>query len=115
MVAIFVFGLMLQRRREYIVLRAQGLPSRGLQALVLGEASFVGISGLLAGTVVGAGLGLLLVDILKPLFILPPVAVAPLGAAALLAGLVIAATLLSTLAALSILRRLSPSEVLREQ
>jgi hypothetical protein len=33
-VAIFVFGLMLQRRREYIVMRAQGLPSRGLQALV---------------------------------------------------------------------------------
>jgi len=43
------------------------------------------------------------------------VAAAPLGAAALLAGLVITATLLSTLAALTILRRLSPSEVLREQ
>jgi hypothetical protein len=49
---------------------------------VRSEASFVGFSGLLAGTVVGAALGLLLVDVLKPLFIL---------------------------------RRLSPSEVLREQ
>ncbi|MBK8293612.1 MAG: ABC transporter permease [Solirubrobacterales bacterium] len=28
-IAIFVFGLMLQRRREYVVLRAQGLGSRG--------------------------------------------------------------------------------------
>lgn len=114
-VAIFVFGLMLQRRREYVVLRAQGLPSRGMQSLVLGEAAFVGISGLIAGTLVGAGLGLLLVHILKPLFILPPIATWPLAGATLLAGLVVAATLLSTLAALTILRRLSPSEVLREQ
>ncbi len=114
-VAIFVFGLMLQRRREYVVLRAQGLSSRGMQSLILGEAAFVGISGLIAGTLVGAGLGLLLVHILKPLFILPPIATLPLGGGAVLAGLVVVATLLSTLAALTILRRLSPSEVLREQ
>ncbi len=114
-IAIFVFGLMLQRRREYVVLRAQGLPSRRLQALVLGEAAFVGGSGLLAGALVGTVLGLLLVLILKPLFILPPLATVPVGDAALLGGLVVAAVLLSGLAALTILRRLSPSEVLREQ
>jgi hypothetical protein len=100
---------------ESPLLRAQGLSSRGMQPLILGEAAFVGISGLIAGTLVGAGLGLLLVHILKPLFILPPIATLPLGGAALLAGLVVVATLLSTLAALTILRRLSPSEVLREQ
>lgn len=106
---------MLQRRREYIVMRAQGLPSRGLQALVGGEAAFVGASGLLVGLVVGLGLGLLLVDILTPLFILPPVASIPVGDIVLLTGLVMTATLVSTIAALSILRRLSPSEVLRKQ
>ena len=114
-IAIFVFGLMLQRRREYVVLRAQGLPGRKLQSLVLGEAGFVGISGFIAGVVVGVALGLLLVDILQPLFILPPTTSIPFGDIALLAGLVVAATLASTMAALTILRRLSPSEVLREQ
>lgn len=113
-IAIFVFGLMLQRRREYVVLRAQGPPSARLQALIGGEASFVGLSGLLAGLLVGTCLGLLLVHVLTPLFILPPASGVPLRDAALLAGLVIAATAGSTLAALSILRRLSPSEVLRE-
>lgn len=114
-VAIFVFGLMLQRRREYVTLRAQGLPSGRLQALILGEAAFVGAGGLIAGALIGLGMGLLLVHILQPLFILPPVATIPFADAALLAGLVLAATVASTLAALTILRRLSPSEVLREQ
>ena len=114
-VGIFVFGLMLQRRREYVTLRAQGMPSRKLQALILGEAGFVGFSGLAAGLLVGGAMGLLLVKVLHPLFILPPVPTIPFGDAALLAGLVLAATVASTLAALTILRRLSPSEVLREQ
>jgi len=114
-IAIFVLGLMLQRRREYVTLLAQGMPSRKLQALIFGEAAFVGLSGLVAGILVGGGMGLLLVHILEPLFILPPVTRIPLRDAVLLAGLVVAATVASTLAALTILRRLSPSEVLREQ
>ncbi|MGH2945114.1 MAG: FtsX-like permease family protein [Solirubrobacteraceae bacterium] len=114
-IAIFVFGLMLQRRREYVTLRAQGMPSRKLQALILGEAAFVALSGLIAGVLVGGGMGLLLVHILQPLFVLPPVPSMPVGDAALLAALVVAATVASTLAALTILQRLSPSEVLREQ
>lgn len=114
-IAIVVFGLMLARRREYVTLRAQGMPSGRLQALVLGEAAFVGLSGLAAGALVGAGTGALLVHILQPLFILAPVTTVPFGQAALLAGLVVGATVASTLAAMTILRRLSPSEVLREQ
>ena len=81
----------------------------------MGEAAFVGLSGLAAGGLVGAGMGVLLVHILQPLFILAPVTTIPFGQAALLAGLVVGATVGSTLAALTILRRLSPSEVLREQ
>ena len=114
-IAIFVFGLMLQRRREYVVMRAQGLPGSGLRTLILGEATFVSVSGLLAGIVVGAGLGLLLVHVLAPLFILAPVPAIGVGDVALIAGLVLAATLASGLIALGILRQLSPSEVLREQ
>jgi len=114
-IAIFVFGLMLQRRREYVMLRAQGLASRKLQALILGEAGFVALGGLIAGIIVGGIMGVLLVHILKPLFILEPVPTLPLRDAAILAGLVVAATLASTLAALVILARLRPSEVLREQ
>ncbi len=114
-IAMFVFGLLLQRRREYVTFLAQGMPSRKLQHLILGEAGFVGLSGLAAGILVGGGMGLLLVHILQPLFILPPATTVPVKDAALLVGLLIAATVASTLAALTILRRLSPSEVLREQ
>ena len=42
-IAIFVFGLMLQRRREYVTLLAQGMQGRELQALVLGEAALVAV------------------------------------------------------------------------
>jgi len=100
---------------EYVTLRAQGLPSGSLQVLILGEAAFVALSGLAAGLLVGTGMGLLLVDVLQRFFILPPLATVPLGQAALIASLVAAATLVSALAVLRLLRRLSPSEVLREQ
>lgn len=114
-IAIFVFGLMLQRRREYVVLRAQGLSARALQLLLLGEAGFVAASGLVAGLVVGGALGLLLVSILEPLFILAPVPTTPLADAATLVALLLIATVVCAVAARLVLRRLSPSEVLREQ
>ncbi len=113
--AIFVFGLMLQRRREYMTLRAQGMPAGRMKALVLGEASFVALGGLVAGVAVGSAVGLLLVGILTPLFILPPVVTAPVGPVLLIFGLVLGATLAAGSAALLILRRLSPAELLREQ
>jgi putative ABC transport system permease protein len=114
-IAIFVFGLMLQRRREYVTLLAQGMQSRELQALVLGEAALVAICGLAAGVVVGIGMGYLLVHILRPLFILDPSVTFPAGDMATLAILVLAATLASALTAIAMLRRLRPTEVLREE
>lgn len=114
-IAIFVLGLMLERRREYVVLRAQGLPARKLQALVLGEAGFVAVSGLLAGLAIGAALGALLVQILEPLFILTPVTAIPLADTGALAASLAVATLAASALALLVLRRLSPAEVLREQ
>jgi len=113
-VAIFVFGLMLQRRREYIALRAQGLQTRELRALVLGETALVALWGLAAGLLVGTVLAYLMVHILRPLFILDPHLTFPPREIATLAALATAAALLSSLAATRILRRLNPTEILRE-
>jgi putative ABC transport system permease protein len=114
-IAIFVFGLMLQRRREYVTLLAQGLQARGLQALVVGEAALVAVCGLVAGMLVGTGMAFLLVHVLRGLFILDPGMTFPAGDVAALAALVLAATLISALIAIVMLRRLRPTEVLREQ
>ncbi|HMC07133.1 MAG TPA: FtsX-like permease family protein [Solirubrobacterales bacterium] len=113
-VAIFVFGLMLQRRREYVTLLAQGMLSGELRRLVLAEVALVAASGLAAGLVVGTGMGYLLVHVLRPLFILDPGMTFPVGKVALVAGLVIAAAVASALLAAALLRRLSPTELLRE-
>jgi putative ABC transport system permease protein len=114
-IAIFIFGLMLQRRREYVTLRAQGMRTRELQGLVLGEAALVAGCGLVAGMLVGIGMAYLLRHILRGLFILDPGVVFPAGDIAILVVLVLAATVASGLIAIALLRRLSPTEVLREQ
>lgn len=114
-IASFVFGTMLQRRREYVTLRAQGLAARELQLLMLGEAAFVALGGLAGGLLVGGGTGLLLVQVLAPLFILPPVLTFPAADAGLLAALIAAATAVSALAAAVAIGRLRPSEGLRDQ
>lgn len=113
-VGVFVFGLLLARRREYIALRAQGLHGRELQALVLGEAALVASAGLVAGLLVGTGLALLMVHVLRPLFILAPQVTLPAGELVTLAGLAMAVALLSAAAATRILRKLNPTEILRE-
>jgi putative ABC transport system permease protein len=114
-IAIFVFGLMLQRRREYVTLRALGLRMRELHAIVLAEAAIVAVCGLAAGLLVGSGIAFLLVHILRALFILDPTVTFPVGRIAMLTALVLAATLVCGLAATEILRRLKPTEILREE
>ena len=113
-IAIFVFGIMLERRREYVTLRAQGMQTGELRALVLGEAAVVAIFGLVAGLLVGTGMAALLVHVLRPLFILNPSLAFPARDIVLLAVLAGAATLASALAATAMLRRLKPAELLRE-
>jgi putative ABC transport system permease protein len=114
-IGISVFGLMLQRRREYVTLRAQGLRMRELHALVLAEAALVAVCGLAAGLSVGSGIAFLLVHILRALFVLDPGMTFPVGRIALLVALVLAATLVSGLIASEIIRRLDPTEILREE
>jgi putative ABC transport system permease protein len=113
-IAIFVFGLMLQRRREYIVLRAQGMHIRQLRVLVLGEAGVVAVSGTIVGLSVGTGMAFFFVHILRPLFILDPDLTFAVARVARLSAVAMAATLVSALVATAILRRLNPSELLRE-
>lgn len=113
-VSIFVFGLVLERRREYVTLRAQGATPWQVRGLVLGETAVVGVSGLLAGVLVGLGMGALLVHVLRPLFVLPPGFLVPGARLGLLVGLALLATLGSALVASGVLRRLRATELLRE-
>jgi putative ABC transport system permease protein len=114
-IAIFIFGLMLQRRREYVTLLAQGIQKGELQALVIGEAALVAVCGLAAGIAVGTGMAYLLMHVLRGLFILDPAMTFPAGDVGVLVALVLAATLVSALIAIVLLRRLRPTEILREQ
>jgi ABC-type antimicrobial peptide transport system permease subunit len=73
------------------------------------------VLGLAAGMLVGVGMGYLLTHILRPLFILDPRVTFPAGDITTLATLVLAAALASGLTAMLMLRRVNPTEVLREQ
>lgn len=113
-IAIFVFGLMLQRRREYVTLRALGMPTGQVRALVLGEAGLVAGTGLVAGLLVGTTMAVLFVRVLRPLFILDPKTTFPVGDVMTTVVLTITATVVAALAATAILSRLRPTELLRE-
>jgi len=114
-IAIFVFGLMLHRRREYVTLRALGLGVPELRTMVVAEAALVALLGVTIGVVVGIAVGALTVRVLRALFILEPAVSFPVGRIAVLASLALTGALISCLAATEILRRLRPTEVLREE
>jgi putative ABC transport system permease protein len=115
-IAIFVFGLLLQRRKEYVTMRALGIRMGQLRSLVLGEAAVVALLSLVVGAVVGAAMAVMFVQILTPLFTIPPAALAvPAGELALFATLVLGGMGISVLLAARSLRRLNPVELLREE
>lgn len=113
-VAVFVFGLLLQRRREYVTLRAQGLESRTIRSLITTEAAAVAIGGSAAGVVIGTAMGYYFVGVLRPLFVLDPGYVVPLASLALPVGLLFAATLVVSLVATKLVDALQPTELLRD-
>jgi putative ABC transport system permease protein len=115
-VAIFVFGLLLQRRKEFVTMRALGMGLSQLRALVLGEATIVALFSLVIGGLVGAAMAAMFVQVLKPLFTIPPTSLAvPIGELLLLATLVLAGVGLSAVGSARTLRRLNPAELLREE
>jgi putative ABC transport system permease protein len=92
--------------REYATLRALGVSIGGLRAVVLEQAGWVGVCGLLAGSVVGA-LALLLArdqDVPVELTVLSVL---------LCSALVMAIALLSGLLAVRSLRRADPATLMR--
>ena len=114
-IGIFVFGLLLQRRREYVTMRAQGLQSSEIRALIVAETSTVTVTACLVGIVVGVGMGFLLVRVLRPLFVLTPRLLFPAGEVLVLVLLVVVATLVSSVAASGLVGRLKPTELLRDE
>ncbi|HUY74787.1 MAG TPA: FtsX-like permease family protein [Candidatus Dormibacteraeota bacterium] len=115
-IAIFVFGLLLQRRKEYVTMRALGIRFGQLRSLVLGEAGLVAVLSLVVGGLVGTAMAYMFVQILGSLFTIPPASLTfPAQQLAVLAVMVLAGMGLSGLLAARSLGRLSPVELLREE
>ena len=115
-VAIFVFGLLLQRRNELVTMRALGMGLGQLRALVVGEATIVAALSLVIGGLVGAAMAVMFVQVLTPLFTIPPTGLTvPADELVLLATLVLGGVGLASLVSARVLRRLNPAELLREE
>jgi putative ABC transport system permease protein len=113
--AMFVFGLLMQRRREYVTLRAQGLHSREVRRLVLAESGISATLGAVIGLAVGIGIAGEFVRILRPIFTLAPPLDVPVSELGTLAGLVVGATGVAAVAATVLINRLKPTELLRDE
>jgi putative ABC transport system permease protein len=115
-VGIFVFGLLLQRRKEHVTLRALGLRGRSLRTLVLGEAGLAAVISLLLGTGIGLLMALMSVQILRSVFTIPPRSIAlPLAELGLLGGAMLLLSVLASAVAARTLRRAPLVELLREE
>lgn len=114
-IGIFVFGLLLQRRREYVTMRAQGLQSTDIRTLIVAETGVVAVAASLAGIIIGLVMAVFLVNVLRPLFVLTPRVVVPAGGILDLVLLVVASTLVSSVAASGLIGRLKPTEFLRDE
>ena len=113
-IGIFVFGLLLARRREYVTMSALGMRAGEIRALVVGETLLVTVAASLAGLSVGTGMAALLVHVLRPLFILDPGMTVPAGGMTVLVVSALAAALVAAIAGSEVLRRLRATELLRE-
>jgi putative ABC transport system permease protein len=114
-IGIFVFGLLLQRRREYVTMRAQGMQATEIRALIVGETATVTVAACLAGLGVGIGMASYLVRVLRPVFVLTPRLMVPAGGLLVLVLLVGAATLVAAVAASALVGRLRATELLRDE
>ena len=114
-IGIFVFGLLLQRRREYITMRAQGLDARTIRLLIAAEAGAVAVAGATAGLVVGGVMGYYFINVLRPLFVLTPRYTLPIIGVLTPVTLVLVATVVATIAASRLVHRLEPTELLRDE
>ena len=115
-IGIFVFGLLLQRRKEYVTMRALGIRMGQLWGLVFGEAAVVALVSLCIGSITGAVMAYMFIKILAPLFTIQPASLTvPADQLAILVTLVLGGMALSVALAARSLRRLNPVELLREE
>ncbi len=112
---VFVFGLLLQRRREYVTLRAQGMEQSTVRTLISTEAGLTALAGALGGVLIGAVMGYYFVLVLRPLFVLTPSYALPPAALAPIFLLVLAATLICSVIGSRLVNRLEPTELLRDE
>jgi putative ABC transport system permease protein len=114
-VAIFVFGLLLQRRREYVTLRAQGMSPRAIQTFIGAEAGTAAVMGCSLGVVVGLLMAYYFINVLRPLFVLKPEYVVPVASLTAILGSVLAATVVTSMAASALVNQLQAMELLRDE
>ncbi len=114
-VAIFVFGLLLQRRREYVTLRAQGMQPREIRTFIGAEAGTAAVVGCSVGVLVGLIMAYYLINVLRPLFVLDPPVVVPLAALSTILGSVLVATVVTSVAASALVNQLQAIELLRDE
>jgi len=114
-IAIFVFGLLLQRRREYVTLRAQGMLPKAIRTLIGAEAGTVAVAGSVVGVPVGLVMAFYLINVLRALFVLNPPYHVPVGSLSVVVGSVLAATAVTSVAASSLVNRLRATELLRDE
>ena len=114
-IAIFVFALMLQRRREYVTLRALGMPPRAIRSLIAAEAATAAVAGCAIGVPVGLIMAYYLVNVLRPLFILDPPYLVPHASLGLVAASILTATAVTAMAASSLVNHMRATELLRDE
>lgn len=113
-IAIFVFGLLLQRRREYVTLRAQGMQPTTIRAIIGAEAGTAAIAGCSVGVPVGLAMGFYLINVLRPLFVLDPQFTLPLRSLSTIVLSILAATIVASVTASTLVNRLRATELLRD-
>ena len=114
-IAIFVFGLLLQRRREYVTLRAQGMQPGAIRRLIGAEAATVAVAGCAVGLSVGLIMAFYFINVLRPLFVLDPPFLVPLSSLSAILGSVLVATAVTSVAASSLVNQLRATELLRDE
>jgi putative ABC transport system permease protein len=114
-IIIFVFGLLLSRRREYVLLKAQGMASKEIRALIGAEVVTVTFAGSLVGIPVGLSMAYFFINVLRPLFVLTPTFTIPYSSLIIITGTIMIAAIIATIAASGLVNRLRATELLRDE
>jgi putative ABC transport system permease protein len=114
-VAVLGAFLVLERRREFAILRAVGADTSQVLAGPVAEGVLVVLGSLFIGVPVGLGLALLEVRVLSLFFALPPpLLTVPTGALAVFIVFMATTSAVAMAAALAAVMRVRPASVLRE-